>query len=251
MALRGNNDIFRRVELPALTVFEKDFQEWVDIKAKTIVGMVRDYIKRHKLNMEDPALVDRLTKWAIDEASRFEQIVPDEMHMVIAEGSFGAGKRACTVTNAYKFSSLVYSNLWDKVRENNVDEHIKLDELLRKLDETNFEHTLRQYIPAIFKDDWIDWVERFPEEIVEEVYITLFNHKYDAREVAKEIISDEIDEILKQLDKSGSVYVSIVEAASNKYGETTCQIITVAEFVERLYKAAYNSTINFLTRHDY
>jgi hypothetical protein len=249
MVIRGNNNIFRRVESPALTLFEQDFQEWIDLRAQVIVGEVYDYIERQGLDKDDYALVRRLEKIAINEASEFEQIVPDEMHIVIAEGSFGTGKRACTVTNAYKLSSRAHSKLWEKVIEYDIGGYFDVNELLDKLYKTNFEYTLRRYIPAIFKDDLIDWAERVPEEIVEEASIVVFDRKLDPKEVAREIIIDEIDEIIKQLHQSGSVYVSIVEADSDEYKETTCQIVTISEFANKLYKVAYNNVLNYINKY--
>ncbi len=243
MPLRGNNHIFGRLDHPALTIFKRDLQEWLDLEAKMIYSIVNELTGRRGSDMDD---FERWAYTVIDKVVKFERIVPDEMHIVIAEGSFGTGRRACTVTDAYKLSSLVRSSLMRRVVKNDINEYIEPDELIHELDETNLEYTLSNYVPAIFKDDIDDWTGRFSEEMAEEAGIVIYDRNYtlDPREVIKGIINEEVDVILKQLDKLNSQYVAIVDTTSDRYGETTCQIITVEEFADRLYRMGYDSALN-------
>jgi hypothetical protein len=249
-----NNLVLELLEDPPITIFERDYQEWLDWTAFSILKKIRkikrhwDYYVLHANHHEVSDFVGDIVRDVVDD---FRHKFPTYNRLiVIVDGSFGIGKRLCTIEN---FSRYIVGNTRSKLKRTVVrmlykyarkETNIELSrELPAKL---NLEYTLEQPIPVIFEYTLIDWTKTFPEHITEKVFQDERTME-TPKQIIKDLISDEVEKILEQLVKLGSRYVNVVFEEHPYLGEKTyCQIITVEGFVDKLYKTAYNNTLEFL-----
>jgi hypothetical protein len=239
---------FWAIEHPVITVFRRDIHKWVEIVAnKVSFKLYKDNMERVRKYVENDNYkpLKRMAEKAAEvEVSRINDKIIGERYIVLVEGGFGTGERYCSV----EYISNVIDSLWSELTVEilrALTDSIWTEEEISKQGETIFEYTLRNYIPAIFKNDLSEWEEDVPNYIVYKILRGELN--WDSPEqMIREEVSDRIDRIAEKLTDLNIKYINLVGDVHPMRRTATCQIVPIEEFVDRLYKMAYNKSLEIL-----
>jgi len=239
------------IKHPVITVFRQDMHKWVEIVANRVsFKLYKDNIERVYKYIENDNYkpLKRMAEKAAEmEVSRIkdkiDEIVGDK-YIVLAEGSFGTGERYCSV----EYVSDVIDSLWNELTVEilrALADGVWTKKEISNQGETRFEYTLRNYIPAIFKNDLSEWEEDAPNYIVYRILKGELN--WDSPEqMIREEVSNRIDRIVEELTDLNIKYINLVGDVHPMHRTATCQIVSIAEFVDRLYKIAYSKSLEIL-----
>jgi hypothetical protein len=259
MGVQGNKkiaSILLSLNRPVLTIFEDDVKEWVDVVSAELARKVYEMEKKNLPNYVIKEDYDKLIDVIFEETSKvmkeFERKFPENLRLVIVKGRFGIGEKRCIVTDVISFSTDALIDVGRKVFRTLVDSvngKTEIRRLKERSAKTNLEYTLEQYIPALGKKDLEEWSYEISTRIVEKIYSGEWNLE-NTRQIAKELLSEEIEKILRRLEELGNRYITIVdklwESAATR--EENCQILTVSDFLDKLYKLSYNNILQTLNR---
>jgi hypothetical protein len=254
-------------------VFEKDLQEWIESVAWHIakeISEIEEYREKYLREMEEEKYKDQ-SKYVNDQNRKKEvfkliyelayKIAKDledkymkSKFLLVVQGEFKIGeKMPCFVmefSRIYDFGWEVAPKIRSKASEI-LSQHLPQGreiEIPKSLMNPNLENTLDPPIPAIFKpalEDWIIWIPRaIVRKISEgEVY-------ENTEQTMRELLSFEIEKILDELAKLGSQYVAVTSCEYFGYCKGECWIMTIKEFIDKLYKSAYLNTLKALNKKD-
>jgi hypothetical protein len=190
---------------------------------------------------------------AHDIAKSIENKYIQSKFLLIARGDFRIGKTSCLVKDFSGFVDFGYeaaSEIRNKAIEILV-QYIpqgKKIEVPRSLRNPNFEKTLDPPIPAMLENvlkDWIIWIPRAIAGKISdgEIY-------ENTEQTIKELLAFEIEKILDRFANLGSKYVAVTTCGRSGNCEGDCRIMTVKEFIDKLYKSAYFSTLEALNKRN-
>jgi hypothetical protein len=249
-------------DYPATTIFEKDYQEWFNWAiVRTLQGIpkLEKYWFDFVSESDYYAVWDLVFEVAYDVVEDLRDRFPWGCRtVVIVEGGFGLGRRICEVRdffedfveeNRHTLTETVVDILINLVKENK-GIRIKKEQLIKP----NIYRHLERPIMSVFEHDLEHWIKDFPSDIVEKIRSGKRN--WDAPEqIARDIIGYEIEEILKYLMvmERNSSYINIVFDKLYNSGnhneerkKVSCQIMTIERFADKLYKLAYDNTLELL-----
>jgi hypothetical protein len=249
---RTGIDVLWMLRHPVITVFKKDVHNWVrsvsDRVAFRLYNKNRELVEKY-VEEDNYEPLERIAHRAAEiQASKVNDKIIGERYIVIASGSFGPGERYCSVEDASDF----VDNLWKELTIeilNALASGIWTKEDLSGRGEANFEYTLHNYIPSIFKDNLLEWKEDISSYIVYRILKGELNLD-SPEQMIREEISNKLDEIIEELGNLKSEYVNIVDDVEEDIYSmrrtATCRIVPVAKFVDNLYKMAYNRSLEIL-----
>ncbi len=254
MGIAKVSSILWMLRHPVITIFEQDMEEWLRATADKVSFRIYKenaekslkYLDR-RFDEENYALEEIAEEAAEREIEKIDEKIIGYRHVVLVEGKFGTGERQGSLEDISDIIDSLWKGLtieiWNALREGiwTRGEIERID----KQGKTNFERTLSNYIPSIFEDDLSDWEEEFPNYIVYRVTRGELSWGSPERMI-KEEIRNKIDRIAEELENLNSRYVNIVEGEYSLHKTATCQIITVTEFIDRLYKTAYDRSLEIL-----
>lgn len=232
---------------PTITVFEGDMEEWLDIVAKELAIKASEKVgKRRSYYSELKGAV----RWAFGTViySIRERIYTYMVrNIVIMEGKFGMGERAARVVTKTTF----FSDLDEAIEERalrvlleSVETGKEIEKPEKSSEDTYFEYTLNRYIPTIFTPVLKLWQIELSMGIAKKL-LKMGYEGMAAKVKAKEILTLAMERTVEVLERVGAEYVNIVSNEAS--AETlTGKLITVSEFIDKLYKLVYGKIFELL-----
>jgi hypothetical protein len=275
------SSLARNLRLPTVTIFEDHISEWVEVVSSWIAQLVAKELKLSYDNIDDLSeeIASRIEELVAQEIDRIYDGFRYHLHVVVAEGDLTPGKKRCTVMDFLKFMDIlfrklydesrikVYEGEWEVVEEEDSEkagltkswEKVSEEEELEDWEEgsfkTRFEETLISYVPAIFEEDIQEFVVVLSRVIVRGIIEKRVSEE-DIPFYIKDEVSEKIYEIVEILEKLGSKYLNVIEGKFDT-GTLNCRIVSVDEFIERLYRSTFRYTTYILDAwpsaplHDY
>jgi hypothetical protein len=243
-----------------ITLFGGDVNEWVNWKSAKLAQEIYESRMSWSSELSDVEyrkLLSRVASLSKETAAKVKRKLKrikhnlDEGGITIVSGNFGAGERECITFWTSDFIENLEKLIADKTfkiltRSIEEGEEIKAQ---RNQSVADFELTLERPIPTIYKDDLSMWADYYPDFIVNRISKMSLSRE-DSKWVAKEIISEHVNDILTEVERLDSVYVNIVDGSFRIGKSERCQIIPVADFISEFYKTVYNSVLKILDDSD-
>jgi hypothetical protein len=231
--------------------------EWAEKIARSMVREMRKFQedwsfqtgKEHK-TFDIALIVKDIDRGVIERiVEKFKEIFVYEFHVAVVKGSLGKGIRTCEIEYLLRFIGELESKILHAVSVilyEDAKNWKEMEKPEKRLEDTNFEYTLNRSVPVLFlwKLFW-DEMEWVPERIIYK-YPEVKRDLDLARSLTREILGEEIEDIVMKIMKMGSSYVNIVKGKGvfDIYGkETECVILPVSEFIDKFYEVAYDYII--------
>lgn len=230
--------------------------------AKELELRPEDAANVYKSDLRDK-VNDKIKEFASRELDIVFKKVRLKTHVVVVEGDLTLGEKNCEVIYFMKFVHMLQQALfyrsykklgegdWEIVEYDTslksweeVDEEDEFDDEDEGSFKTRFEETLINYIPSVLEEDIEEFVLALSRIAVRKIRERGASEEEIPYHV-KDVISDEMFEIIDAFEKLGGKYINIVKGKFD-VGANTCRVVRADEFFERLYRATYNRALYLL-----
>jgi hypothetical protein len=238
---------------PVITVLDYYVELWIYGTAEKIA---KEIIKKHKLNPQNidsqPLSIKSSINYAAEsEAEKLGEKIPGERFMVVAEGDLDFDQKTCEIVDISDFTDevlrfLIYESL-DSVHHLVKENEVSVESLENpgengsswEEDRVYLEHILHNYIPTIFEEDILNFVDGLSYFVAKQIKDSSIGED-EIPYIIKDEISRDIYECVTEIENLSSEYINIVKGDFTTYGVRTCKIMPVEDFINKLYKITFD-----------
>jgi hypothetical protein len=259
-SLNKKSSIIGSLRDPMITVFEDYVHYWI---SSTAEELAISRIKKYKLNPQNfdklfPNVKSDIKHSAGLKAELLSEKIPGVRYMVVAEGELDFEQKVCRIVYISSFVDDVLRILEEEaidlvhylVKESELSAENFEDSSSEETDEDEsveddrvyLERLLHKYIPSIFEEDIIDFVNGASYFAVREAKENSTSED-EIPYIIKDKISEDIQECVDEIGNLSSEYINIIQGEYTTYGKRVCKIIPVEDFIDKLYKATFDEAL--------